>query len=209
MKIFLFILFYLGFVSQSFSQSHIWGKYVNSDWSYRSIDFKPDHSFISYNGRICLQPASQDSGSFTVEGDTIFLSYNNSEKTKEKFLYIFNSRFDDDLLCQFKVGAIYPVMQRDSILPDRFCGRLSDYDVLVFSGYTKQKGYYDNGKAEFSRERLEKSLLISYYYESGQLKNIEQYRKGRKSGEWFYYNELGDLNRIERYKRGKLRKTLN
>ena len=218
MRQLLFILTISLTAGACYSQTNIWGQYINHDGAYRSIDLRPDNIYYSDFGDRC-GGTSKDTGLFIIIADTIFLK-SNDKSIKQNKLFIFKESniylFTDTVtnlssgkkipICLWQPNTLVSIFQSDSLLSKNIQGRLSDHEALSGSGYTKQVEYYGNGRLSFNIQTSDKTKIITYYYTSGQVRSIEHYYNGRKTGDWYFYKENGQIEKIETYKRDKHRR---
>jgi hypothetical protein len=207
LKKFIYLLLIFLTTNVCFSQTNIWGLYLNQDGAYRQLDLRPDYTYTFYHQGPCGHiPAFSDTGIFAIIGDTIFLKSHDKSQVTEKYLFISSLVKEDKKFGLWGTGTLARIFKSDSILPTNQGGRLSDNEALFLGSYIKRQGYYNNGNLIFKTETFDKIKIITNYYSSGKVKSIEQYFNDKKSGDWYFYKENGQIEKIETYKRDKLKR---
>ncbi|OYU95723.1 MAG: hypothetical protein CFE21_11330 [Bacteroidetes bacterium B1(2017)] len=197
-----------------YSQIDIPGLYVNPSCDSIRFDLRADSTYTNYDCELCVDPCTKEIGRYSIKGDRIILTPNDSTKKSTKLFYIKNSPTDNKPLSPWRNGNIAPIFESETVLPKNITWRLSDYEALQL-GYTKRRGYYDNDTIQFNTEVTSRyTKTINRYYRSGKIKSIEYYYfdkhlGDKKTGNWYFYNENGLVDKIEIYKRNKLKRIKN
>lgn len=197
------------FIHAAQSQTAVWGLYQFAFSNNSTLDLRPDSTYIFQSFPRCgLVENGIDSGTFEINVDTITLYSNTSNTAPQRYLYISRQLSHPASSAFFPIGTIADIHTKDSLIPDSHIGRISDYQVLSYSDCSKLKGYYSNGKTQFETQVVDKYIITTKYYPSGQVQEITRYKKTKKTGDWLYFNESGAITKIETYKHNKLKTTV-
>jgi len=201
----LLILLILLSGSICYSQTYIWGKYVCNTDKFQSIELKPDYKYLWHSGFCGLFPVN-DTGIFKINADTILLFHNDASLTPKKFLFITHQiKESNNDFCYWVEGALAEIYKSDTILSPHLIGWLSSYEALLDGSFIKTEEYDNDGKLLFKIKTFNETIIITYYYPSGQIKLISKLYKGKKSGDWYFFDIMGNIFKIETYKRNKIK----
>ncbi|MFL5763149.1 MAG: hypothetical protein ACJ77K_04345 [Bacteroidia bacterium] len=191
------------------AQNNIAGFYM-PEYHSHDFDIKPDHTYIyNWHSPCGVTPSFSNKGTWRNVNDTLYLSPE-KDTLQLKFIRNYAFSFFSNGKVLYDTIELMEFPESGSIIPHQFKSFLDVLNFLPANRYQKSKSYYDNGLIEYTKEtdRHSKRRVECYYYSTGQLKEVRQFRKDKRSGDWYFYTEDGYLQKLYRYRRGHLRKKI-
>ena len=177
-----------------YSQTNVFGYYVEHFMSTRIIDLHADSTFTFSNHPRCgVSPSSYANGIWSLKNDsTLILSF---EKGKIEDYYIVAN---GDLVDNYTTLKSFNIFTKDTIV----------YTNFYLIAFERRKGYYSTGALEWEIVKINaKKASCIYYYPGGAIKGEGILKNKKRKGIWRYYKENGEPDKKEFYREGKLKRT--